>query len=76
MREAATVTKVEKIYILTHFTGWSLHLNENGEYTNIVIKVEDDIPENSCESLLNNLKVTNKHNKNKQTRVPVLTMAS
>ena len=35
-------------------------MNENGEYTNIVIKVEDDIPENSCASLLDNLKVTNK----------------
>ena len=34
-------------------------MNENGEYTNIVIKLEDDLPENSCGSLLNNLKVIN-----------------
>ena len=34
-----------------------MQLNENGEYTNIVIKVEEDVPEQSCARLLNNLKV-------------------
>lgn len=36
--------------------GLSMKLNENGEYTNIVIKIEDYVPEDACEELLNNLK--------------------
>ena len=57
-------------------------MNENGEYTNIVVKVEDDIPENSCGSLLNNLKVINcqinnsivKHNEYKDGEIKLQPM--
>ena len=38
--------------------GMSLKLNENGEYTNIVVKIERDVPETGCAVLLSNLKVT------------------
>ena len=48
---------MEFIWLFT--SGLSIDLNKNGEYTNIVLKVEDDIPEESCASLLNNLKVSN-----------------
>ena len=55
--------KFNRVYSM--FAGvLGLQLTENGEYTNIVIKVEKDIPEQSCASLLNNLKVGACHNNN------------
>ena len=34
-----------------------MKLNEDGEYTQITVKIDDDIPDDDCETLLDNLKV-------------------
>ena len=58
----ATMKNVKIIYIshISQFTGWGLQLQENGEYTGIVIQVEEEAPEQSCRTLLHNLQVTNR----------------
>ena len=57
----ATMKNVKIIYIshILQFAGWGLQLQENGEYTGIVIQVEEEAPEQSCRTLLHNLQVTN-----------------
>ena len=54
--------KCQNYLHLTYFTictaGWGLELQENGEYTGIVIQVEEEAPELSCRTLLHNLQVT------------------
>ena len=56
----ATMKNVKIIYIshISQFAGWGLELQENGEYTGIVVQVEEEAPELSCRTLLHNLKVT------------------
>ena len=34
-----------------------MKLNENGEYTNIVVKIGREVQETSCDQLLTNIKV-------------------
>ena len=35
-----------------------MKLNEDGEYSQITIKIDDDVPDDNCEELLDNLKVS------------------
>ena len=35
-----------------------IKLNDDGEYTQITVKIDDDIPDDDCEELLDNLKVS------------------
>ena len=35
-----------------------IKLNNDGEYTQITVKIDDDIPDDDCEELLDNLKVS------------------
>ena len=35
-----------------------MKLNENGEYSQITVKIDDDVPDDNCEELLDNLKVS------------------
>ena len=36
-----------------------MKLNGNGEYVEITVKIEDDVPDDDCNELLDNLKVSN-----------------
>ena len=35
-----------------------MELNEDGEYSQITVKIADDVPDDNCEELLENLKVS------------------
>ena len=35
-----------------------MELNEDGEYSQITVKIDDDVPDDNCEELLKNLKVS------------------
>ena len=37
---------------------FGLKLNEDGEYSQITVKIDDDVPDDNCEELIENLKVS------------------
>ena len=42
---------------MTVFLGSCIKLDGNGKYTQITVRIEDDVPDDDCEELIDNLKV-------------------
>ena len=45
------------IITIFHGLGFCMKLNEDGEYSQITVKIDDDVSDDNCEELLENLKM-------------------